>query len=137
MSRTTRAAILLVFLPLSALLLLYWWWSHRFEGEAPPAFIDLPPVSSAPRAITEAVGHDLKRIEGIGPKISDLLRGAGIATFSRLAATDAARLKEILTEAKIRLADPSTWPEQAALAAAGEWGALERLQAELKGGRRV
>ena len=32
--------------------------------------------------------------------------------------------------------DPSTWPEQASLAAAGEWDALQALQDELKGGRR-
>jgi hypothetical protein len=37
----------------------------------------------------------------------------------------------------LRLAHPATWPEQAALAATGEWEALEALQAKLKGGRRV
>jgi hypothetical protein len=44
---------------------------------------------------------------------------------------------QILRKADIRLADPATWPEQAHLAAAGHWGALETLQNELKGGRRV
>jgi hypothetical protein len=37
----------------------------------------------------------------------------------------------------ITIADPSTWPEQAGLAAAGRWSELEVLQEELKGGRRV
>jgi hypothetical protein len=30
-----------------------------------------------------------------------------------------------------------TWPEQAKLAASGEWEALEKLQDELKGGKRT
>lgn len=80
---------------------------------------------------------DLKRIEGIGPRISDLLQAAGITTFAQLAATDVSRLDQIVREAGITLADPVTWPEQASLAAAGEWDALEALQDELKGGRRV
>ncbi len=81
---------------------------------------------------------DLKRIEGIGPKISSLLQEAGITTFAQLAATDVDRLKEIIAEAGLTaLADPTTWPEQARLAAAGKWDELKALQDELKGGRRV
>ena len=34
----------------------------------------------------------------------------------------------------LRLAKPDHWPEQAALAASGDWEAFEALQAELKGG---
>jgi hypothetical protein len=84
-----------------------------------------------------AAPEDLKRIEGIGPKISSLLGAAGITTFAQLAATDVSRLSRILEEADlVGLADPSTWPEQARLANAGEWGELEALQDELKGGRR-
>ena len=33
--------------------------------------------------------------------------------------------------------DPSGWIEQAELAAKGDWGAFEKLQDELKGGRHV
>ena len=59
-------------------------------------------------------------------------------TFAQLTATDMSRLRQILTEAGLAaLADPTTWPERANLAAAGEWDALEVLQDELKGGRRV
>jgi NADH-quinone oxidoreductase subunit I len=81
---------------------------------------------------------DLKRIEGIGPKISSLLQAAGITTFAQLAETDADRIKQILEEADpklLRLADPSTWPRQARLATSGKWEALERWQERLKGGR--
>jgi predicted flap endonuclease-1-like 5' DNA nuclease len=80
---------------------------------------------------------DLQRIEGIGPKISAVLQTAGIATFAQLAATDVSRLQQVLVEKRWTFADPATWPEQAGLAAAGDWQALEVLQGELKAGRRV
>jgi predicted flap endonuclease-1-like 5' DNA nuclease len=83
---------------------------------------------------------DLKLIEGIGPKLSAVLGAAGITTFAQLAAADVGHLRTILARQDLRLlrlADPTTWPEQAALAAAGQWEALEKLQGELKGGRRA
>jgi large subunit ribosomal protein L30 len=79
---------------------------------------------------------DLTVIEGIGPKIGGLLQAAGIHTFGELAATDTARLTEILQAANLRLASPETWPEQAQLAAAADWDGLKQLQDRLKGGRR-
>ncbi len=78
---------------------------------------------------------DLTRIEGIGPKISGILHEAGIHTFAQLAATDVETLNKILT-GKVRLFFPDTWPEQAALAAKGDWEALAQLQATFKAGRR-
>jgi large subunit ribosomal protein L21 len=79
---------------------------------------------------------DLEAIEGIGPKIAGVLKAAEIATFADLAATDTSRLTEILHAANLRLADPTTWPEQAQLAAEGKWGEFKALQESLKGGRR-
>jgi NADH-quinone oxidoreductase subunit I len=81
---------------------------------------------------------DLTRIEGIGPKIAALFQEAGIITFAHLAATEVSKLKQILADAgpQFQLADPSTWPEQAKLAATGKWKELEALQDKLKGGRR-
>jgi predicted flap endonuclease-1-like 5' DNA nuclease len=86
------------------------------------------------------VPDDLKRIEGIGPKLSSVLLEAGVGTFAQLAELEVGQIEQILQEADprfLRLADPSTWPEQAALAAAGEWDALEILQKEFKRGRRA
>jgi len=80
---------------------------------------------------------DLKKIEGIGPKISSVLIDNGILTFAQLAKHTEAELKAVLDEAKIRIANPSTWAEQAMLAADENWEGLEKLQDELKGGRRV
>jgi predicted flap endonuclease-1-like 5' DNA nuclease len=89
-----------------------------------------------PVAAEPAAADDLAVIEGIGPKIADVLRTAGIDTFAQLAAADSASLTEILQAAGLRLAAPDTWPEQAALAAAGSWEELQQLQDRLKGGRR-
>jgi len=81
---------------------------------------------------------DLKIIEGIGPKISDVLQKAGITTFAQLARAEVSHLEQILNDAGVTgLANPATWPEQATLAAAGDMEALQKLQDSLKGGRRV
>lgn len=107
----------------------------KVEAPAPAvkAAPSVPVVEAAPPA-----PDDLKLIEGIGPKIAGILAAAGITTFAQLGAADVSRLREILAQAGLAaLADPTTWPEQAALAAAGKMDELEALQGELKGGRRV
>ena len=104
------------------------WWLAGAEEES-----ETPPGEAAPM-----VADDLTRIEGIGPKISSLLQGAGISSFQQLAGTGVDRLEQILADADLTgIANPSTWPEQAGLAAKGDWGRLEALQDELKGGRRA
>lgn len=80
---------------------------------------------------------DLTLIEGIGPKINEILHAAGVNTFSELAVMDAEKIKEILTTAGLRLADTTSWPKQAQLAADGEMEKLQALQDLLKGGRAV
>lgn len=94
-------------------------------------------IASEPEPVAPPEPDDLTKIEGIGPKISQLLHNAGILTFAQLATTDVARVEEILTEAGTRyqLADPDTWPHQASLAAAGKWDELSALQEILHAGR--
>lgn len=81
--------------------------------------------------------EDLKIVEGIGPKIDGLLKDAGIKNWSDLAAASVDRLKEILAAAgdRYRLADPTTWPKQAGLAAEGKWDELNSYQDFLSGGK--
>jgi predicted flap endonuclease-1-like 5' DNA nuclease len=81
---------------------------------------------------------DLTVIEGIGPKIADLLDGHEIRTFALLAETDVARLRAILDEGGpgFRLADPTSWPRQARLAANRDWERLQQLKQQLTGGVR-
>ena len=95
-------------------------------------------VHVAPEGGTLPMVDDLTRIEGIGPTIAHTLQKAGIITFDALGTTSVDTLAAILEqEPNLRLADPTSWPQQAILAAAGDWDGLERLQAELKGGRRM
>ena len=83
-----------------------------------------------------ARSDELELIEGIGPKIGAAFRAAGITTFKQLAATPLERMREILAANSLR-ADPSTWAEQAALAAAGRLEELQKLQDQLIAGRRA
>jgi predicted flap endonuclease-1-like 5' DNA nuclease len=80
---------------------------------------------------------DLKIVEGIGPKIEELLHAAGIKTWKQLAEAAVERLKAILDEAgpRFQMHDPGTWPEQSALADAGDWEGLKTLQDELTAGK--
>lgn len=132
---------------LLVILLVVWWWLRRSRPEplqraSGPVASETPSQPAPARQETEraeaaAEPDDLTRIEGIGPKIAQLLQEAGIATYAQLAATDVSRLRDILGDAALPMADPSTWPEQAKLAAEGRWEELSALQATLKGGRRI
>jgi hypothetical protein len=97
-----------------------------------------PSAAAEPAAPAQPVEPDtLTRIEGIGPQIQRILHESGITTFQAVAEAGSDELTDILQTAGFQAPfDASSWPEQAALAAAGEWEALETLQNTLKGGRR-
>lgn len=97
-----------------------------------------PTAAKKPAAKVAAKPDDLKKIEGIGPKIAGLLVADGITTFAGLAKARQPKLKGILEAAgsRYKMHDPTTWPQQAKLAAAGKWDELKTLQDELKGGRK-
>ena len=95
---------------------------------------------AAPEPVAEAAPapvDDLKKIEGIGPKIASILNEAGINTFAALAGSEADKIREILAAAgnRYKAHDPTTWPRQAQLAADGAWDELKALQDDLKGGK--
>lgn len=85
-----------------------------------------------------ALTDDLKKIEGIGPKIEQLLNNDGVKNYRDIIGASEQRIKGILTAAGPNYAvhDPSTWAEQAELANEGNWEALALLQEDLKGGKR-
>jgi nucleotidyltransferase/DNA polymerase involved in DNA repair len=80
---------------------------------------------------------DLKIVEGIGPKIEELLKNNGVRTWKDLAGSSIERLREILHIGgeRFQMHDPSTWPDQVALALEGKWTELEEYQTLLPGGR--
>ena len=124
------------------------WWIWRRHQDRAAEMVEAESVAPGQEPVVKPIPlptreeealplDDLKRIEGIGPKISTVLQEAGIRTFAQLAEIDMSRLEQIIKEGGIRIAYPRTWPEQARLAAAGEWAELEALQGDLKGGRRT
>ena len=104
--------------------------------------VETPVVVEAVAAVIEETpvvvkADDLKKIEGIGPKIEELFHAAGIMTFAQLSETSVEAMEAILTEAGPRFSthNPGTWAQQAGLAAAGKWAELKAWQDELDGGK--
>ncbi len=95
-------------------------------------------AKSTAKASKTSAGDNLTKIEGIGKKTAELLTNAGISTYAALAESTVSQLKAILKAAggRYNMMVPDTWPEQAALANAGDWAALKTLQDELDGGKR-
>ncbi|MFS4482521.1 50S ribosomal protein L21 [Hyunsoonleella sp. 2307UL5-6] len=95
-----------------------------------------PKAEAKKPATKKATGKadDLKKVEGIGPKISSTLIEAGISTFAELANTDAAKISEIIAGVRGNHVT-DTWPAQAKLAAEGKWEELKKWQDELDGGK--
>ncbi len=95
-----------------------------------------PAKKAAPKKAAKA--DDLKKIEGVGPKIASILAESGYETFAKLAKADPEKIREILLEKggkRYAMHDPTTWPKQAEMAAAGQWDELKKWQDELDGGR--
>lgn len=90
---------------------------------------NVAPVASNP--------DDLRVIEGIGPKIQELLNKEGIYTFTTLSETSPIRISSILRNAgpRFQIHDPTTWPQQAELARFGKWDELEELKKKLISGK--
>jgi predicted flap endonuclease-1-like 5' DNA nuclease len=84
---------------------------------------------------TRRMQDDFTHLAGIGKKISTTLNNAGIKSFSKLAETDVNHIREVFEKenpALLKLSNPTTWPEQARLAAEGDWEALSNLQKSIK-----
>jgi large subunit ribosomal protein L27 len=124
----------------------------EMDDEQAPLAMATPSVASAPKAAAAAPAastaasfgfkpqkggkDDLTIVEGIGPKINDLLVAGGIDTFENLANASIEAIQAILDEAgpSFRIAKPATWPAQSALCASGSWEELKALQDRLTAG---
>ena len=100
----------------------------------PAAVIDLAAAKKAGFSLKNA--NDLTVVEGIGPKISELFNNAGVKTFAQLAIQTVPQMRKVLDDggSRFRIANPSTWGQQAALAAENKWDELKKLQDNLSGG---
>ncbi len=115
--------------------------SRRKPSIDPPAVKSAPsPAILLPEVLPGGIlppPEDLTVIEGIGIKVAAVLNASGIRRYQELGNTTPAEIKALLAAAGNRISNPSTWPEQARLAAAGKWDELAALQSTLLGGRRV
>lgn len=110
-----------------------------------PEPIDMIPVpAEVPRVLPVVVAtheaplkDDLKIVEGIGPKIEELLNKEGIMTYRQLGEASHERLTDILRAAgkRYQMHDPGSWPRQGELAADGKWEELRAWQDDLSKGR--
>ncbi len=123
--------LLWVVLGVFLLIVIVGWMTSKKDSGTPAEEAHAPAQEEA------AAPDDLKILEGIGPKVAGVLADAGYTTFAKLAAADVDAVSAVLDAAGLQMMDPSGWIEQAELAAKGDMEALEKLQDELKGGRRA
>ncbi len=110
--------------------------------EVPIAVTAAAPIAKDYKVIGDLFGariiaDDLKLVEGIGPKIEELFHAAGYKTWASVAATEPAKLKEVLTAAgeRFQMHDPGTWPKQCQLMVDDKWAELKKYQDFLDGGK--
>lgn len=65
--------------------------------------------------VAEAKSDDLTKLDGVGPKLAEVLTQGGFSTFAAIAAASVEDLKKVLEAAGSRYAskDPQPWIEQA------------------------
>ncbi|MFM9834742.1 MAG: hypothetical protein ACKVOA_01410 [Methylophilaceae bacterium] len=101
-----------------------------------------PKAASINLAAAKAAGFSMKNaddltvIEGIGPKINDLFKAAGLKTFAQVSNATVPQMRDILDKggSRFRIANPGTWAQQAELANSNKWTELKKLQDELSAG---
>ncbi len=93
-----------------------------------------PSIRSSITPISEVfvVQDDLTKILGIGPVISNFLKSKGINSFTQLSELTPTEIKKMLAEKKFLLQGLDTWPEQASIAAKGDWEQLTKMQQQKK-----
>lgn len=117
---------------------------ETFETPAVAETVDAPmPVAETvveastvaePALTAEQSDDDLTRLTGIGPKLAEAMKAAGICTYAQLTTMSVEDVNQALAGSNIRYnkASAESWAEQATLAAAGDWKGLKAHQAALK-----
>ena len=92
--------------------------------------------ASAPAVLSAPVKDDLEIIEGIGPKIAQVLVANGITTFAQLADANSDAITAMLKASggRFGLANPASWAEQSALLRDGKMDEFKALTDALVGG---
>jgi len=101
---------------------------------APSVEKDLPfDAAAAKAALGKTIKQDdLKVVEGIGPKISEMFVADGIRTWKALSQTAVADCQKVLDKGgdRYKVHVPASWPLQAKMAYEGKWAELAKWQDE-------
>jgi hypothetical protein len=113
--------------------------NSRLDARLGDVDMRLKSLEAAPRALgfsRPGEPDDLKIIEGIGPKMEQALKAAGIDTFAKLAQTSEAAIRSAIERAGLSFA-PSvpTWARQAKYIVDGDLEGFEAYKARLTAGR--
>jgi hypothetical protein len=118
--------ILVLGLPLIILIRWLAWWffcpSYRRT-----AAVEIETDRKKPGAL-KISRDDFTALKGIGPKTAEVLYQAGILSYQQLGLIHLEKLEGILREHSLPAGSGAFWKQQAALAAAGDWDSLEKLQ---------
>lgn len=123
---------------------------RKYSEENGQLYADLQECRDASKNLNMAAGagiaanmvvpekrDDLKIVEGIGPKIEQLMFDGGIYTWKQLGEASLEQVQKILDDAgpRYKIHNPKTWGEQAMMAHNGEWDKLKEFQDFLIAGR--
>ena len=84
------------------------------------------PIGQSPKPVY-STKDDLCVIEGVGPKVEEILNSNGIYTWRELTQTPTQNITTMLERAGLTK-DPATWPQQAHMADTGQWDELKAYQ---------
>jgi len=112
-------------------------FGNKNQDDSPSIAVAETSPSNHPTTSEKPQSADLKIIEGIGPKIELALNQSGIHTFMQLKDMNPDEITQILknSELSFQVHDPTTWPQQAELAAEQKWEELREWQNELNKGK--
>jgi len=87
-------------------------------------------MSSGTKRKAAKLKIDFTCIEGVGPKINQILTKAGYKTFDDLGTAKVADLKKVLDAAgpRYQMHNPKYWAKQAKMAAKGQWTKLQEFK---------
>ncbi len=103
-----------------------------------PAVSSLGATKKKGSTFTKLKNDNLQIVEGIGPKMDEVLKKYGVGNWAALAGNTPNELREILDKEnpkRYKIIDPTTWSDQAQLAVDGKWQQLITMQKALDTGK--
>jgi len=112
-------------------------YAEKTNQDITPILTKIEKVIAKKLDFVDVEVNNLKIIEGIGPKIENLLKMGYINNWEELAEAPLERIEKILEDGgeRFKLAIPSSWSTQAQYAINHDWVKLRQYQEELTNGQ--